>query len=94
MVGRSNERFAFDLQAAVRRASELGLKLAGVHPVDVFLSKVLHHYLLRGQSLLGNGAYDAAKSCFEHFLVILRCIASMCDKYDYRVDRNRSWASI
>lgn len=34
--------------SAVCRASDWGLRLAGIHPADVSLSKVLHHYLLQG----------------------------------------------
>lgn len=50
------------------RAGDLGLGLASVHAVDVSLSKVLHHYLLQGQSLLGYGACDVARSCSGYFL--------------------------
>lgn len=48
---------------SVCRACDLGLRLARIHPVDVSLSKVLHHYLFQGQSLLGYGACDMARSC-------------------------------
>lgn len=40
--------------------------LASVHSIDVSLSKVLHHYLLQGQSLLGYHAHDLARSCSGH----------------------------
>lgn len=50
-------------------AGDLGRRLARVHPVDVSPSKVLHHYLLQGQSLLGYGACDVARrSRSGHFL--------------------------
>lgn len=62
-----HECFSAVCRQAVCRACDLGLRLACVHSVDVSLSKVLHHYLLQRQPLMGYGACDVARSCCGHF---------------------------